>query len=289
MAKKVLDPKAQAKKQKKRAIIAGVIFLALLAYQVPKTMKMLNAKPVLASTSPARAATPTPAPATPTATATPGATPVPGAPTTGAPTTGTGADAIVVNADLSPVPLDGQLATLTQFTSKDPFKQQDTAGGSSTPAAATPPTSTTPTPNSPPGGGSFTTPGTSPPGSGSGTATPAPAPTLGTISINNIGMAVTVKADFPTDSPLFTLVSLTSKAAKIAIAGGSLATGSQTVTLPLGKPVTLMNTADGTRYVLVYVGPGDKTAPAAASATTTATTTTTPTPTTPAPVATAGR
>ncbi len=74
-------------------------------------------------------------------------------------------------------------------------------------------------------------------------------------------------------------MSLTAKAAKISIAGGSLANGS-TVTLSLGKPVTLMNTADGTRYVLVYVGPGDKTAPSAA-ATTGATTT--PTTTTAAP------
>ncbi len=107
MAKKVLDPKAQAKKQKKRALIAGVVFLALLAYQVPKTMKMLNAKPptAAAASAPAPSATPTPAAAAPTAT--PGAAPIPGAPAAAAPTGGPGADSMVVNADLSPVPLDG--------------------------------------------------------------------------------------------------------------------------------------------------------------------------------------
>jgi hypothetical protein len=188
---------------------------------------------------------------------------------------------MVVNADLSPVPLDGQLAAMTQFSSKDPFKQQDT--GASTPVDSSPsqspsPTSTTPAASTPPG--SFTSPGTSAPGS-TPTA-PGPAPTLGTISINNVGMAVTVKDDFPTAAPLFTLVSLTAKAAKISIAGGSLANG-KTVTLLLGKPVTLMNTADGTRYVLIYVGPGDKTTPVAASATTGASTTTTTTPAAPTP------
>jgi hypothetical protein len=49
---------------------------------------------------------------------------------------------------------------------------------------------------------------------------------------------------------VFILVSLTRTAAKIGIAGGSYETGAATVTLTQGKSVTLMNTADGTRYVL---------------------------------------
>ena len=52
---------------------------------------------------------------------------------------------------------------------------------------------------------------------------------------------------------IFKLVSLTKNGAKIAIAGGSLDNGAPTVTLTKGKPVTLMNTADGTRYVLRLV------------------------------------
>jgi hypothetical protein len=277
---KAIDPKAQAKKQKKRAIIAGVVFLALLAYQVPKTMKMLNAKAPTAAAASAPAPVSTPAPATPT----PGATPVAGAPTTGAAPTGTGADAMVVNADLSPVPLDGQLATLTQFSSKDPFKPQETAAAA--PVDSSPPVKgTATTPGTPPASGSFTPGTTGTTGTGGSTSTPtapAPAPTLGTISINNVSMAVAVKDDFPAAAPLFTLVSLTAKAAKIAIAGGSLANG-KTVTLPIGKPITLMNTADGTRYVLLYVGPGDQAAPAATAPTTSTSTTTTPAPATPTP------
>ena len=41
---------------------------------------------------------------------------------------------------------------------------------------------------------------------------------------------------------------------KIGIAGGSLAGGGQTVTLAKGKTLTLMNTADGTKYALQLVG-----------------------------------
>jgi hypothetical protein len=52
---------------------------------------------------------------------------------------------------------------------------------------------------------------------------------------------------------VFTLVSLTQRAAKIGIAGGSYENGAATVTLAKGKTVTLMNTADGTRYVLRLV------------------------------------
>ena len=44
--------------------------------------------------------------------------------------------------------------------------------------------------------------------------------------------------------------------AKIGIAGGALASGAGTVTLRPGKPVTLVNTADGTRYELKLVSTG---------------------------------
>ena len=77
------------------------------------------------------------------------------------------------------------------------------------------------------------------------------------ISVNGTLMSVTVGTDFPaagTDpnisQPLFRLVSVTAHTAKISIAGGSYANGASTVTLRENKPVTLMNTADGTRYRL---------------------------------------
>jgi hypothetical protein len=269
MAKKLLDPKAKAKRQKKIAIIGGVLFVALLAYQVPKTMKMLNAKPLTAAdvagasttatTTPAAPATGTPASTTPETGVT---APAP----VGSPPTETGADQLVVNADLSPTPLEGQLASLTQFTTKDPFRQQATSA--TVPEAGTGTPTPTPTPTSPPTGGttggSFT-PSPTPPG---------PAPTLATLSVNGVEMAVPVKTDFPSDSPFFTLVSMTTTTVKIGIAGGSLATGANTVLLKKGKPLTLMNTADGTRYVIVFVSVGDTTTPG--TATTPPPTTTTP-------------
>ena len=267
MAKKGLDPKAKAKKQKKIAIVGGVLFVALLAYEVPKTMAMINAKPVTSATATTAApATPvTPAPGTPTP-ATPGAA----APGVVAPA-GTEADQLVVNADLSPAPLIGQLASLTQFTSKDPFRQQATTSTDGTATPATPTTAKTAG-----GVGSFT------PGPATSGSTPSgPAPTVATISVNGVEMAVTVKTDFPVDSPFFSLVAITATTVKIGIAGGSLATGAPTVTLRKGKPLTLMNTADGTRYVLVFVSVGDTTTPSASPSTSApATTTTTTTPTT---------
>jgi hypothetical protein len=278
MAKKGLDPKAKAKKQKMIAIGGAVLLVALLAYQGPKTMKMLNPGP-----PPGLAAQTTPGTSTVVA---PDGTPTPVTPAGGAPAGAglppSGSDGLVVNADLSPVALDGQLAALTQFTSKDPFKQQVMAPTPTGDGSGTTPTGTTSTgtTSSPGTSGSFT-PGPSGSKPSSGSPTPAPTQTIATISVNGVEMAVTIKTDFPADSPFFTLVSLTSTTAKIGIAGGSLATGSPTVTLKKGKALTLMNTADGTRYILVLVSLGDTTTPVAPTTGTTPTTSTTPTTTTP--------
>jgi hypothetical protein len=76
------------------------------------------------------------------------------------------------------------------------------------------------------------------------------------ISVNGIEETVAAKADFPKDAPVFTLVSLGGGEAKIAIAGGALASGAPTMTLKKGKAVTLVNTADGTRYELKLVAVG---------------------------------
>jgi hypothetical protein len=62
---------------------------------------------------------------------------------------------------------------------------------------------------------------------------------------------VATGTDFPQLTPIFHLVSVTAHSAKISIAGGSYATGAKTITLRENKPVTLMNTADGTRYTLI--------------------------------------
>ena len=104
--------------------------------------------------------------------------------------------------------------------------------------------------------GTSTTPSPSPSQGGGATTTPAPAPasaTTAVISVNGDSEEVKVGGTFPASSPTFVLDSLTKTTAKIGIAGGSLEGKKQTVTLKKGVPLTLMNTADGTRYVLRLV------------------------------------
>src|SRR5207302_8514321 len=123
-------------------------------------------------------------------------------------------------------------------------------------------------------------------GAGSGaTGGKAPAPGSAVISVNGTLFSVAVGTDFPqassTDSsivPLFHLVSLSAHTAKISIAGGSYANGAPTVTLTENKPVTLMNTADGTRYKLILkpAGTAASTAPTPTTTTPTSTTVTLP-------------
>src|SRR5260221_3146447 len=74
--------------------------------------------------------------------------------------------------------------------------------------------------------------------------------TTATISVNGAKSTVLVGKSFPSAAPVFSLVSMTGSSAEIGIAGGSYESGAATVTLTKGKTVTLLNTADGTRYVL---------------------------------------
>jgi hypothetical protein len=255
-----LDPKVIAAKKKKQAIVLGVLFLAVLAFQGPRTLKMLN--------RPSPTAAPAaPAPVTPAAT-TPGAPVATAGGTTGQTISASvGADSLVVNADLQPAPLEGQLPDLTSFSTKDPFLPQggdkntvaapSTSGKSGKSGKAA--TSGSTGADKASGGGTGET------GSGGG-VTPskpslpaAPTPTSAVLSVNGVQETVNVNGDFPASSPLFHLISLKAKSAKISIAGGSLATGAPAVTIQIGKPTTLMNTADGTRFVIVLVSTGEST------------------------------
>src|SRR5947199_272973 len=77
-----------------------------------------------------------------------------------------------------------------------------------------------------------------------------------------------------TAAPVFHLISLTPSTAKLGIAGGSYADGSQAITLKLKTPVTLQNTADGTKYTLILEPPStpvSSAAPTAPASTTPAT------------------
>jgi hypothetical protein len=249
MAKKI-DPKAKAKRQKIYAGIGGVILLALLAFQVPRTLKMMNPPSDASASTPA-----TPAAAATTPLVAPSLSG--GNATAAAPTGGDG----LVDSDAPPAPQSGQLLSFGLFRTKDPFKQQLAIGGATGSAGATPSTGSTgltgvkpsATPTSGGGTGGGTGGGNA---GGSGTtvvrvSTPAPAAvTTAEISVNGVAQTVQVGGVFPSSDPFFKLVKLTRKSAKISIAGGSLANGAPTVTLTKAKPLTLQNTSDGTRYVL---------------------------------------
>jgi hypothetical protein len=237
MAKKKHDPAAKAKRQKIIAAVGGVILLALLAYQGPKTLKLLHQSNASASSSTPAATTPAVAPAA-------------GGVTSGATGTAAATSADGLTDPGSAVsPASGQLLAFSRFHSKDPFAQQlnlDCATGQAADCASGSGSGTKTGSGAAPSGGTGST-GAS--GVVKPTPSPATKPTSALISVNGTSETVRVGAQFPASSPVFLLVSLTKTSAKIGIAGGSLQ-GGGTATLKKGHTLTLMNTADGVRYVL---------------------------------------
>jgi len=249
MAKKKIDLKAKAKRQKIIAGVGGVILLGVLAFQVPRTMKMLNPPTDSSSSSSSAPATTTAATATPIA-----APSLAGGNATAAPAAAPGGDGLT-DPDAVPTPASGQLLAFGLFRSKDPFVQQLKVGatgssGATGGAASSGPTgakgTTGATGVAPSGGGSSS-------GGSSAPAASRAAASTAVISINGAPESVRVGGQFPAASPVFKLVSLTKTGAKVGIAGGTLQTGDATVALKKNTPVTLLNTSDGTRYVLRLV------------------------------------
>jgi hypothetical protein len=164
-----------------------------------------------------------------------------------------------------------QLISFGLFKSKDPFVQQLTTSASTTPSAppaSAPPTDTTattgaeptppvllvplgtpssPTPSSP--SSPSAVPGTTTP---STTPAPPPVPTEALIATNGVCERVAVKGTFPATENIFRLVSIAKdgKSVQVGIVGGSFDSGQPTATLKQGDKLTLVNTADGTRYVI---------------------------------------
>jgi hypothetical protein len=241
MAKKI-DPKAKAKRQKIYVAVGGVILLGVLAFQVPRTMKMLHPQTASSSSSS------TPAATTPTSTTPIAAPSLSGGNATAsvASSAGSGGDGLA-DPDVVPAPASGQLLAFGLFRTKDPFRQQLEANGPTGASGVTAGTKKqTKQPKGPTGATGAKTSGGSTP-----SAPPVRVvPTTAVISVNGSPESVRVAGTFPSSDPIFKLVSLTAKTARVGIAGGSLESGSAAVTLQRNKPVTLLNTADGTRYVL---------------------------------------
>lgn len=211
-------------KQKKILIVGAVVLLLLLAIQLPKIMGGSESTPAaVAATAPADAAAS-------------GAPALAAAQTTATPLT----------AASTPKAGKTQLASFSLFEAKDPFVQQLQTGQGAPGGAAAPATA----PGSAPAKDTPAAGGTS-----DGGQSAKPALTFATISTNGEPESVQVKGTFPADEPLFRLIGVGEKSAKIGIAGGSLKDGKAAV-LQMGKKLTLVNGATGARYTLelLYTG-----------------------------------
>jgi hypothetical protein len=239
---------AKDKKMKKVAIGLSAVLVAVLAFEVGPMVLHHGGSAAAAPATTTAAAPTTAAPTTATPTTTP-ATPV-----------GTAAAAItatstkLTNSDELPNVGKAQLYSFSHFTGKDPFAQQlggSTAVQAGASGAAASGTSTQT-------GGST--------GSGTSTSTGTTAalthhqPTralavtgAARISVNGRVQVVRVGASFPSANPLFRLVSVTNGVAKIAIASGSYSSGAKSISLRSGRPLTLVDTADGIRYQIRLV------------------------------------
>jgi hypothetical protein len=222
---------AKDRRKKKIAIVGLVLFIAVLAIQVPKTLKMMGGNSGSPTAEPSATTTPT---AT-TAAATPAS---PGAPETAS---------------------SDQLVSFERFERKDPFRPQVSEEINT--SAPVPAKRARGAKSEKPKQASKPAPGRVPaerpkqrattlPGGSKGRGEPARATVTGAvISINGgPGETIEVGAAFPAAQKLFRLVSLDARGAKIGVADGSLVGPAKTVTLELGKTLTLMNTADGARY-----------------------------------------
>ena len=268
MAKKQDRAAERQRKQKIFLAVAGVAFLGLVAIQVPKLLKQVKGSsspaPVTQSSS---GTTPTPAstPATGGAAPTQSTTAPANAPKG---STAQLAGVVIVNEQPAKA-TQGQLDSFSMFESKDPFVQKvdpnahpdggasapttseptSSGSGDATKGGSTPPTGSTPT------GGPLTD-GSGSAGPTTPSTTPPAAPNAAMLRINGALQLVALKARFPKVDRTFVLRKLNRKGtAVIAVAGGNFSKGA-TLELKLGKPVTLVNTATGARYVvrLVWLG-----------------------------------
>ncbi len=245
--KKRVDPIKQREKRAK--IAAGIgcaLFLVVAAIEVPSMLAVMNKKPppgANATDAGNRNAD--------------GSIPLPNVSVS----SGLAGNGELANTDVPPTTDGSQLVVFSVFETKNPFTPQATT--STTPVTTTtqpttaskggadvPPTTTsTPTATTP-----SAVPSTAvPPAAGAPTTTTAAPPPAVVISVNGIVTHVGVQGTFPSGAPVFRLVSYTTDSAQVAIVGGSYASGGATLTLQVGKPVTLENTTDQKTYKLELV------------------------------------
>jgi hypothetical protein len=221
---------AKDRRAKKMAIGGAVVLVAVLAFEIPHVLKRGSH-------------TTAPPPATTAPTTAPG-TSAPGT-AAAATLTPTGAPAVLPNSDVAPSRSRSQLFSFSHFTSKDPFVQQiqDVASGQSSAQGAGATGTIT---------ADAAASGTRQSANAVTTSSVRTLATTGTarISINGQVELVRVGKSFPSSNPLFRLVSISNGSVKIGIANGSYTSGAKSVTLAAGRPLTLVDTADGIRYTI---------------------------------------
>ena len=227
---------AKDRRAKKLAIGGAVVLVAVLAYQMSHMLGGSKSAAPPASTTTTTADSGVPSTTTPAGTA--GAAVLP--------TTGS---TKLTDSDVAPARSKSQLYSFSNFSSKNPFAQQLSSGSGST-GGTSAGTTTTPSPS----------PGTTvtasvrrahPQRSSSTSSARSLAQTgVATISVNGKSETVRIGAGFPSANPLFRLVSVSHGVAKIGIANGSYSSGAHTISLTIGRTLTLVDTADGIRYKL---------------------------------------
>jgi hypothetical protein len=241
-----------AQKQRRQKIIlavGGVIFLVLAVIQGPKLWKQLN------PSEPAPVTAPAPSASTGSGSADTGALQAAAPRLSGtavevAKISRTGADTTLAGVKVKPwqVPsaTPAQLWTFNRFRVKDPFvpqvKPENASGQIATAAvrrsdAATAARKTAARQSAP------------------STIAAAEAPLFATIEVNGKPVSVAVKNRFARKT--FMLLSLEQRKAKIGLpGGGSFGGKAKTVTLEMGKPLTLIDAASGDRFSLrlLYTG-----------------------------------
>jgi hypothetical protein len=225
-------------RQKKILIVLAPLLVALLAWQGPGMLKAFSGSEPPPAT-PAQPAASTPAP-DPTAAA--------------APSTATG-EAAPDPTGLGQLPDgdepyeagEGQLVSFDRFIGKDPFRQQISAkpedGGSAPPPDKVKPGD---------GGGGSDGGGNDGGGGGGGGGGDdgGAAPASATLTVNGVSQIVLPGGTFPVADPIFQLVSTSTSSVKIGLVSGEFSNGARTITVRLGRSVTLVSQPDGFRYTI---------------------------------------
>jgi hypothetical protein len=262
-AKKPTPQQRRDRRSKILLAIVGVVFLGVLALQLPKFLK--------GSGGGAAAVAPPTAAATSTA-------------------------GVAVSAG-GVVPT--QLHSFSRFAPKDPFKPRVDLGsaspggaasaGSSGSTSSAPVANPKPAPKKSPPPISFTV--TQKQQQAQQLKPTGPMVPAVLIKINGKKRVLALGALFPTKAPVFQIVGLTRDTVSIRLIGGTLSGGQQTLKVLRGHPVTLLNGTAGTRYLLALIKPTTAPPPPpppTTASTTTAATTTSSTPPAAPPTTTTG-